>query len=119
MTMDSRQSLEKLANITNALVVQMAELLKLRDAVKKAEEAAARKKAKQRHLEIISTRYRAKSETLEMEAQAKHRLATRNHVDAFSQSLDVPEHLQKGRIKNGSKKTKVLPGKLFMRSRWE
>ena len=78
MTMESRQSLEKLraiADITNALVVQRAELVKLREAVRRAEEAAVRKTAKQRHHEIISTAYRAKADALEMEAQAKHRLA--------------------------------------------
>jgi hypothetical protein len=72
MTMESRQSLEKLraiADITNALVVQRAELLELREAVRRAEETAARKTAKQRHHEIISTAYRAKADALEMEAQ--------------------------------------------------
>ena len=46
MTKESRQSLEKLrgiADITNALAGQMAELLKLREAVQKAEEARAHK----------------------------------------------------------------------------
>ena len=111
MTMESRQSLEKLraiADITNALVVQMAELLKLREAVQKGEEAAARKRAKQRHLEITSTAYRAKADALEMEAQAKHRLATRRDIDAFSRSVaratDVPEHLHEARIQNSSRK---------------
>ena len=87
MTKELRDSLDKLraiADIANALVVQMAELLKLREAVRKAEEARARKTAKQRHREIISTAYRAKADAFEMEAQAKHRLATRRDNDAFS-----------------------------------
>ena len=57
MAEELRQSLEKLraaADITHALAVQMAELLKLREAVQKAEEATARKRPKQRHREIIS-----------------------------------------------------------------
>src|ERR1700716_2883257 len=55
MTKESRQSSEKLrgiANITNALVVQIEELLKLREAVQEAEETSARKTAMQRHHEI-------------------------------------------------------------------
>ena len=127
MTMESRQSLEKLraiADITNALVVQMAELLKLREAVHKAEEAATRKTAKQRHHEIISTAYRAKAEALEMEAQAKHRLATRRDDDAFSSSVTrgtdvtLPEHLCEARIRRAARKTRALPGRLFMQSQW-
>ena len=46
-----------------------------------------RKTAKQRHHEIISTAYRAKADAFEMEAQAKHRLATRRDNDAFSSSV--------------------------------
>ena len=47
MAEELRQSLEKLkaaADITHALAVQMAELLKLREAVQKAEEATARRR---------------------------------------------------------------------------
>jgi len=65
MTKESRQSSEKLrgiANITNALVVQMTELLKLREAVQEAEEASARKTAVQRHHGIISTACRSCSD---------------------------------------------------------
>jgi hypothetical protein len=127
MTKESRRSLEKLrgiADITNALVVQMAELLKLREAVQKAEEASARKAAMQRHHEIISTAYRAQANALEMEAQARHRLATRRDNDAFSgtvaRATDVtlPAHLHETRIRNGKRKTKALPGRLFMQSQW-
>ena len=127
MTMESRQSLEKLraiADITNALVVQRAELVKLREAVRRAEEAAVRKTAKQRHHEIISTAYRAKADALEMEAQAKHRLATRRDNDAFASSVtratdvSLPEHLCEARIRRGTRKTRALPGRLFMQSQW-
>ena len=126
MTKESRQSSEKLrgiANITNALVVQMAELLKLREAVQKAEEASARKTAMQRHHEISSTVYRAQADALEMEAQARHRLATRRDNDAFSRSVGatdvtLPAQLHEARIRNGTRKTKALPGKLFMQSQW-
>lgn len=55
MTKELRQTLEKLrgaADITRALAVQMAELLKLREAVKKTEEAAAGQEAKQRSREF-------------------------------------------------------------------
>ena len=56
MTKDFRQTLERFqgtADITRALAAQMAELRKLREAVKKTEEAAARKEAKQRSREFI------------------------------------------------------------------
>ena len=127
MTKESRQSSEKLrgiANITNALVVQMAELLKLRESVQRAEEASARKTAMQRHHGIISTAYRAQADALEMEAQARHRLATRRDNDAFSRSearatdVTLPAQLHEARIRNGPRKTKALPGRLFMQSQW-
>jgi hypothetical protein len=127
MTKEPRQSSEKLrgiANITNALVVQMAELLKLREAVQKAEEASARKTAAmQRQHGISSTAYRAQADALEMEAQARHRLATRRDNDAFSRSVGatdvtLPAQLHEARIRNGTRKTKALPGKLFMQSQW-
>ena len=127
MTKESRQSSEKLrgiANITNALVVQMAELLKLRESVQRAEEASARKTAMQRHHGIISTAYRAQADALEMEAQARHRLATRRDNDAFSRSearatdVTLPAQLHEARIRNGTRKTKALPGRLFMQSQW-
>jgi hypothetical protein len=123
MTKESRQSSETLrgiANITNALVVQMAELLKLREAVQKAEEASARKTAMQRQHGISSTAYRAQAD---VEAQARHRLATRRDNDAFSRSVGatdvtLPAQLHEARIRNGTRKTKALPGKLFMQSQW-
>jgi hypothetical protein len=127
MTKEPRQSSEKLrgiANITNALVVQMAELLKLREAVQKAEEASARKTAMQRQHGISSTAYRAQADALEMEAQARHRLATRRDNDAFSRSIaratdvTLPAQLHEARIRNGTRKTKALPGRLFMQSQW-
>jgi len=125
MTKESRQSSEKLrgiANITNALVVQMAELLKLREAVQKAEEASARKTAMQRHHETSSTAYRAQADALELKAQARH--AIRRDNDAFSRSearatdVTLPAHLHEARIRNGTRKTKALPGRLFMQSQW-
>jgi len=124
MTKESRQSSETLmgiANITNALVVQMAELLKLRESVQKAEEASARKTAMQRHHEISSTAYRAQADALELEAQARH--AIRRDNDAFSRSVGatdvtLPAPLHEARIRNGPRKTKALPGRLFMQSQW-
>src|SRR3977135_390475 len=127
MTKESRQSSETLmgiANITNALVVQMAELLKLRESVQRAEEASARKTAMQRHHGIISTAYRAQADALEIEAQARNRLATRRDNDAFSRSearatdVTLPAQLHEARIRNGTRKTKALPGRLFMQSQW-
>jgi hypothetical protein len=127
MTKESRQSSEKLrgiANITNALVVQMAELLKLRESVQRAEEASARKTAMQHHHGIISTAYRAQADALEIQARARHRLATRRDNDAFSRSearatdVTLPAQLHEARIRNGTRKTKALPGRLFMQSQW-
>ena len=127
MTTESRQSLERLrglADVTKALAGQMAELLKLREAVQKAEEARKRKTAMQRHRESISTAHRAKADALETKAQASHRLAIRRDYDAFSRSAaqapDVtsPEHLREARIRNGTRKTRSLPGRLFMQSQW-
>ena len=125
MRIESHQSLEKLrgiASLTNALVAQMTELLKLREAVQKAEEATARKTAKQRHHEIISTAYRAKADALEMEAQAKHRLVTRRDNDAFPRSVaratDVTLTEHRPEALNGTTKSKALPGRLFMQSQW-
>jgi hypothetical protein len=54
------QSLEKLragADITRALAAQMAELLQLREAVQKAEEATARRRPNQGYREITSAAY--------------------------------------------------------------
>jgi hypothetical protein len=124
MTKESRQSSETLrgiANITNALVVQMAELLKLRESVQKAEEASARKTAMQRHHETSSTAYRAQADALELEAKARH--AIRRDNDAFSRSVGatdvtLPAPLHEARIRNGPRKTKALPGRLFMQSQW-
>ena len=117
------QTLEKLrgvADITCDLAVQMAKLRKLREAVQKAETATARM-AKQRHHEIISTAYRAKADAPEMGAQAKHRLVTPRN-DAFPRSVaraadvTLPEHRHQSR--NGTTKTRALPGRLFMQSQW-
>jgi DNA gyrase/topoisomerase IV subunit B len=125
MRMESRQSLEKLgaiANLTNALVAQMTELLKLREAVQKAEEARDRKTAKQRHHEIISTAYRTKAAALEMAAQTKHRLVTRRDNDAFPRSVaratDVTLSEHRSEARNGTIKSKARPGRLFMQSQW-
>jgi orotidine-5'-phosphate decarboxylase len=125
MAEELRQSLEKMraaADIIHALAVQMAELLKLREAVREAEEAAARKRAKQRYREIISPAYRAQADAPGMEAQAKHRLASQRSNQVFSRSvaqasdLNSPEH--EARIRNGTRKTRALPGRLFMQSQW-
>ena len=119
-----RQTLKKLrgvADITRAVAIQMARLRKLREAVQKAEEATACM-AKQRHHEIIPTAYRAKAGAPEMEAHAKHRLVTRRDNDAFPRSVaraaDValPGHRHEAR--NGTTKTRALPGRLFMQSQW-
>jgi hypothetical protein len=127
MTKELRQSLEKLwsaADTTYALAVQMTELLKLREAVQKADEATARKGAKQRHREIISNAYRAQADAPEIEVQAKDRLATQRDSQASSrseaQASDATplKHLHEARIRNGTSKTKALPGRLFMRSQW-
>jgi orotidine-5'-phosphate decarboxylase len=125
MAEELRQSLEKMraaADIIHALAVQMAELLKLREAVREAEEAAARKRSKQRYREIISPAYRAQADAPGMEAQAKHRLASQRSNQVFSRSvaqasdLNSPEH--EARIRNGTRKTRALPGRLFMQSQW-
>ena len=87
MAKELRQSLEKLraaADITRALAAQMAELLELREAVQRAEEATARKRPKQRHREIISAAYRARADARGMEAQVKRRPATRRGSQIFS-----------------------------------
>jgi hypothetical protein len=83
MAEELRRSLEKLkvaADITRALGAQMAELLELREAVQKAEDATARRRPNQRYRETVSVAYRAQS--------------------------------------NGTRKTKALPGRLFMQSQW-
>jgi len=96
-------------------------MLKLRESVQKAEEASARKTAMQRHHEISSTAYRAQADALELEAQARH--AIRRDNDAFSRSVGatdvtLPAQLHEARIRNGPRKTKALPGRLFMQSQW-
>ena len=118
MAEELRQSLEKLGRqlIAHALAVQMAELLKLREAVQKAEEATARK--------MITTAYRAPADAPGIEAQVKHRLAAQSRNQVFSRSvarasdLIPPEHLHEARIRNGTRKTRALPGRLFMQSQW-
>jgi hypothetical protein len=64
----------------------MAELLKLREAVQKAEEAAARRRPKQRHRVMITTAYRAPAYAPGIEAQVKHRLAAQRRNQVFSRS---------------------------------
>ena len=127
MAEELRQSLEKLrrqADITHALAVQMAELLKLREAVQKAEEATARRRPKQRHRVMITTAYRAPADAPGIEAQVKHRPAAQSRNQVFSRSaawasdLIPPGHLHKARIRNGTRKTRGLPGRLFMQSQW-
>jgi hypothetical protein len=64
MAEELRHSLEKLkvaADITRALAAQMAELLELREAVQKAEDATARRRPNQRNRETVSVAYRAQS----------------------------------------------------------
>ncbi|MFG3595180.1 hypothetical protein [Bradyrhizobium sp. RDI18] len=70
-----RHSLEKLTEITRSLAVQMAELLELREAVQRAEEATARTRPNQRYREIFSAAHRAQAEARETELQLKRRLA--------------------------------------------
>ena len=133
MAKELHQSLEELrgaADIVSALAVQMTELLKLREAIKKAEEATARKGAKQRHREAISNAYRAQADVLEIEVQAKDRIATERDNQASSRSearafdaiplkhVREAKHVHEARIRNGTSKTKALPGRLFMRSQW-
>lgn len=127
MTKELRQSLEKLrgtAHITYALAVQMTELLKLREAIQKAEQATERKGAKQRHRETISNAYRAQADVPEIKVQTKDRLATRRDNQASCRSEArasdaIPlKHVHEARIRNGTSKTKALPGRLFMRSQW-
>ena len=83
MAEELRDSLEKLkvaADITRALAAQMVELLELRGAVQRAEDATARRRPNQRNRETVS----------------------------------VARHAQS----NGIRKTKALPGRLFMASQW-
>ena len=93
MAKELHQSLERLRGAERALAVQMTELLKLREAVQRAEEATAR-------------------------------LATQHGNQVFSRSVapasDIisPKHLQNARIRNGTRKTKTRPGRLFMQSQW-
>ena len=127
MAEELRQSSEKLravADITHALAVQMGELLKLREAVQKAEEAMARRRPKQRHREIIvSAACCVQADAAGIGVQVKPRLATQRGNQVFSRSVapssDVisPEHLDEARIRKGTAK-KALPGRLFMQSQW-
>jgi len=127
MAKELRQSLEKLralTDITRALAVQMGELLKLREAVQKAEEAAARGGPKQRYREIIiSPACRARADSTGIEARAKPRLATERGNQVFQIRSSVlgcnftgassrSAHSKKAKGK------KALPGRLFMQSQW-
>lgn len=106
MTKELRQSSEKLrgaTDITYALAAQMTELLKLREAVRRADEAATRKGAKRRHRGIISNAHPAQADVAAIEVRAKDRLVIPCDDQASS--------------RNGTR-TKALPGRLFMRSQW-
>lgn len=80
MTVESRPSLEKLraaAIITHALAVQMSELLKLREAVQRAEQAAAVKRParSQRGDQLFSRSVPWRSDSISLEAaQRKQKL---------------------------------------------
>jgi hypothetical protein len=127
MAKELRQSLEKLraaADITRALAVQMDELLKLREAVQKAEEATARRRPKQRHREIIiSPACRARADAPGIEARAKPRLATEHGNQVFqirSSVLQCNFTVASSRDAHSKKAQgkKALPGRLFMQSQW-
>ena len=93
----------------------MAELLKLREAVQKAE---------RRRRAMITTAYRAPADAPGIEAQVKHRLAAQSRNQVLSRSvarasdLIPPGNLHEARIRNGTRKTSALPGRLFMQSQW-
>lgn len=122
MAKELRQSLEELraaADITHALAVQMAELLKLREAVQK-EEATARNRHKRRHREIIST---AQADEPGINQQATQGLAGQrgNQVSrsvALASDVIPKEHFHEAPIRNATRRTKALPGRLFMQSQW-
>ncbi len=64
MAEELRHSLEKLkfaADITRALAAQMAELLELREAVQKAEDATVPRRPSQRYCQTVSVVHRARS----------------------------------------------------------
>lgn len=125
MAEELRHSFEKLkatADITRALAVQMTELLKLREAVQRAEEVTARKRPKQHH-RAISTVYRARAGAPGMEAQVKRcpvaqRGSQASKSVAMVSDLISLEHRHDAQTRNGIRKTKALPGRLFMQSQW-
>jgi 8-oxo-dGTP diphosphatase len=117
------RQLEKLraaAEITRSLAVQMAELLELREAVLRAEEAKARRRPNQRYREIISAAYRAHADAREIEPQLKRRLASKrgNQVLAGAPKLISLENPYEARTGSDMKRAKALPGRLFMQSQW-
>jgi hypothetical protein len=94
MAKELHQSLEELrgaADIVSALAVQMTELLKLREAVQRAEEARL---ATQRGKQVFS------------------------RLVAPASDIISPKHLHEASIQNGTRKTKTRPGRLFMQSQW-
>ena len=123
MAEELRQSLERLrvaAGITRALAVQIAELRELREAVQRAEEATARRKPNQRYREIISAAYRAQADEREEVPQSTRRLAHKSGnrvLEGASNSISL-ENLYGPRTRNSVRKTKTLPGRLFMQSQW-
>jgi hypothetical protein len=121
MAEELRQSLEKLraaADITRALAAQMAELLQLREAVQRAEEETARRRPNQGYREIISAAHRRQAGARELGTQLKSPLAGKrgNQVLAGVSNLIFVKNPYDAR--NGKRKTKALPGRLFMQSQW-
>ena len=123
MAEELRQSLEKLrvvTEVTRSLAVQMAELHELREAVQRAEAATARRRPNQRYRKIFSAAYHGRAGADEIEPQLKRRLAgTRgNQGLAGASKLISSGNPYEARTRNGMKRTKALPGRLFMQSQW-
>jgi hypothetical protein len=127
MAEDLRQSFEQLraaADTTRALAVQMAELLKLREEVQSAEEATASKRRNQHHRVITSAAYPARADVPGVAGPVKRCLVARRGSQVFSKSVVVVsdlvslEHHHDAPTRNGIRKRKALPGRLFMQSQW-
>jgi hypothetical protein len=123
MAEELRHSLEKLrfaTEITRSLAVQMAELVELREAVQRAEEATVRTRSNQRYREISSAARRAHADAREIEPQLKRRLAGKrgNQGLVGASELISLENRYEARTRNGIRRTRALPGRLFMQSQW-
>lgn len=127
MAEELRKSFEKLraaADITRALGVQMAELLKLREDVQRAEEATASKRPNRHHRGVTSAAYPPRAGVPGVTAPVKRCLVARRGSQVFSKSVVVVsdlvlrEHHHDAPTRNGIRKRKALPGRLFMQSQW-